>query len=318
MLAARGVSLGLTKIKLNELPINDKFALGKYQRAKGSKKSEEKPKIHIKKHVDKKTLWTACRIVIGGMAIMVLGLLMTVMGYFDRDLAAAALFNSTTGISHVIVDDSLRYKLKSMQYIGPIMMGVGMFMLIISCVITLESRDRHAQIIQETSDQIKREASRREQNTRKRKDTKSEGQHPDAHHSVPPSGSLRFNGKVQRSDEPQAGDPSAETAHRGEHKRSDTAEAMIMQKKKPSNAPCTGASPTKGCHHEVCGTVPGEEAMPSAARQEEIRVNRSLPKRKAPLVKDESLSTSLMTSPSNSPRPIGATTEPSTTAMTRE
>lgn len=55
MLAARGVSLGLTKgIKLNELPINDKFALGKYQRAKCSKKSEEKPKIHIKKHVDKK------------------------------------------------------------------------------------------------------------------------------------------------------------------------------------------------------------------------------------------------------------------------
>jgi len=54
MLAARGVSLGLTKIKLNELPINDKFALGKYQRAKGGKKSDEKPKIHIKKHVDRK------------------------------------------------------------------------------------------------------------------------------------------------------------------------------------------------------------------------------------------------------------------------
>lgn len=39
------------------------------------------------------TLWTACRIVIGGMAIMVLGLLMTVMGYFDRDLAAVRRLN---------------------------------------------------------------------------------------------------------------------------------------------------------------------------------------------------------------------------------
>lgn len=32
-----------------------------------------------------------------------------------------------------------------MQYIGPIFMGIGMFLLIIACVITLESRDRHAQ-----------------------------------------------------------------------------------------------------------------------------------------------------------------------------
>lgn len=48
--------------------------------------------------------------------------------------------------SITIIDDSLRYKLKSMQYIGPILMGIGMFLLIIACVITLESRDKHAQV----------------------------------------------------------------------------------------------------------------------------------------------------------------------------
>lgn len=35
---------------------------------------------------------------------------------------------------------------QSMQYIGPILMGIGTFVLIIACVITLESRDKHAQV----------------------------------------------------------------------------------------------------------------------------------------------------------------------------
>uniref|UniRef100_A0A8R1HN81 Uncharacterized protein n=1 Tax=Caenorhabditis japonica TaxID=281687 RepID=A0A8R1HN81_CAEJA len=38
-----------------------------------------------------------------------------------------------------------------MQYLGPILMGIGSFILIIACVVTLESRDKHAQIITEES-----------------------------------------------------------------------------------------------------------------------------------------------------------------------
>lgn len=55
MLAARGVSLGLGKInlsELNQLPISDRAILGKLKRIK--KKADEKPKLIIKKHVDKK------------------------------------------------------------------------------------------------------------------------------------------------------------------------------------------------------------------------------------------------------------------------
>ena len=37
------------------------------------------------------------------------------------------------------------------QYLGPILMGIGSFILIIACVVTLESRDKHAQIITEES-----------------------------------------------------------------------------------------------------------------------------------------------------------------------
>ncbi|KAI6203111.1 hypothetical protein M3Y94_00518600 [Aphelenchoides besseyi] len=53
MLAARGVSLGLGKInlsELNQLPVSDRALLGKLKK----KATENKPKLRIKKHVDKK------------------------------------------------------------------------------------------------------------------------------------------------------------------------------------------------------------------------------------------------------------------------
>ncbi|ETN84595.1 hypothetical protein NECAME_06831 [Necator americanus] len=43
-----------------------------------------------------------------------------------------------------------------MQYLGPILMGIGSFILIIACVVTLESRDKHAQVITEESMSYKR------------------------------------------------------------------------------------------------------------------------------------------------------------------
>ncbi|CAD5207099.1 unnamed protein product [Bursaphelenchus okinawaensis] len=152
MLAARGVSLGLGKInlsELNQLPAADRALLGKIQKLK--KKAQERPKLIVKKHVDRKTLWAACRAVVIGAIIICLGLFMTVLGYFDRDLTTSSIYNMTTGDEIVVIDASLRYKLKSMQYVGPVLMGLGTFLLIIACVITLESRDRHAQIIQEES-----------------------------------------------------------------------------------------------------------------------------------------------------------------------
>ncbi|CAL2027706.1 unnamed protein product [Caenorhabditis brenneri] len=55
------------------------------------------------------------------------------------------------GSEQVTYDRMIQYQLKSMQYLGPILMGIGSFILIIACVVTLESRDKHAQIITEES-----------------------------------------------------------------------------------------------------------------------------------------------------------------------
>ncbi|CAI2294801.1 unnamed protein product [Caenorhabditis sp. 36 PRJEB53466] len=149
MLAARGVSLGLGKINLsdlNQLP-QDRILAAHLKKSIDAK--NKKPKIIIKKKADAKTVWAACRAVIFGCIIIVVGLAMTVLGYFDKYFSEK--IEIIDGSEHVTYDRMVQYQLKSMQYLGPILMGIGSFILIIACVVTLESRDKHAQIITEES-----------------------------------------------------------------------------------------------------------------------------------------------------------------------
>uniref|UniRef100_A0A0K0E3F6 Transmembrane protein 200A n=1 Tax=Strongyloides stercoralis TaxID=6248 RepID=A0A0K0E3F6_STRER len=150
MLGARGVSLGLGKINLSDLNKIPTMDRGQVPRIK--KKPKTKPQVRVKKYVDKETLWTACRAVIFGVIIISIGIIMTGLGYFDKELAKVTVYNKTTTANITYIDNFRRIQFKSMQYIGPILMGIGSFMLIIACVITLESRDKHTLIIQNESD----------------------------------------------------------------------------------------------------------------------------------------------------------------------
>uniref|UniRef100_A0A0K0DBH7 FtsX-like permease family protein n=1 Tax=Angiostrongylus cantonensis TaxID=6313 RepID=A0A0K0DBH7_ANGCA len=90
------------------------------------------------------TLWAACRAVIFGCVVIVIGLAMTVLGYFDKQFSERMeVVDGSIIVSH---DRIVQYQLKSMQYLGPILMGIGTFILIIACVVTLESRDKHTQV----------------------------------------------------------------------------------------------------------------------------------------------------------------------------
>ncbi|CCM09427.1 Transmembrane protein 200C [Caenorhabditis elegans] len=149
MMAARGVSLGIGKINLsdlNQLPQNRMLAA---QMKKKENEKNRKPRIIIKKKADAKTVWAACRAVIFGCIIICVGLAMTVLGYFDKHFSEKV--EIIDGSEKVSYDRMIQYQLKSMQYLGPILMGIGSFILIIACVVTLESRDKHAQIITEES-----------------------------------------------------------------------------------------------------------------------------------------------------------------------
>ncbi|TKR92360.1 hypothetical protein L596_007030 [Steinernema carpocapsae] len=107
------------------------------------------------------TLWAACRAVAFGTTIIVFGMIMAVVGYFDKDLSTYEVYDEVLQKNVTKVNDLYRIQLKSMQYIGPVVMGIGSFLLIIACVITLESRDRHAQVIQDENTEYRRLSERR-------------------------------------------------------------------------------------------------------------------------------------------------------------
>ncbi|VDM96946.1 unnamed protein product [Thelazia callipaeda] len=98
------------------------------------------------------TLWLACRAVIFGSAIITVGILTTILGYFDVYLSQETVRESDDGVDELSTNWTKRYLFKSLQYLGPVAMGIGSFILIIACVITLENRDKNAQIINDVKE----------------------------------------------------------------------------------------------------------------------------------------------------------------------
>uniref|UniRef100_A0AC34QGI2 Uncharacterized protein n=1 Tax=Panagrolaimus sp. JU765 TaxID=591449 RepID=A0AC34QGI2_9BILA len=111
---------------------------------------------------NKKTLFAACKAVIFGAIFIASGFAMTVLGYFDKELATEIIFNSTIQAETSQLDNTKRLFFKAMQYIGPILMGFGAICLIVACVMTLESRDKHAEIIQDESIEFRKTRIERE------------------------------------------------------------------------------------------------------------------------------------------------------------
>ncbi|VBB25450.1 unnamed protein product [Acanthocheilonema viteae] len=142
---ARGVSLRLGKINLaaldSGLQSRDGYLKARRRREKSRRKITTKKYIHIE------TLWVACRAIVFGGIIITFGILMTILGYFDVYLSQEIVYSRDDGTDKVFTNWTKRYLLKSLQYLGPVLMGIGSFVLIVACVITLESRDKNTQIL---------------------------------------------------------------------------------------------------------------------------------------------------------------------------
>ncbi|CAG9537581.1 unnamed protein product [Cercopithifilaria johnstoni] len=93
------------------------------------------------------TLWVACRAIVFGGVIIIFGILMTILGYFDIYLSQEIVYNRNNGTDKMSTNWTKRYFFKSLQYLGPISMSIGSFILIVACVISLESRDKNTQIL---------------------------------------------------------------------------------------------------------------------------------------------------------------------------
>uniref|UniRef100_A0A7E4VVE0 Transmembrane protein 200B n=2 Tax=Panagrellus redivivus TaxID=6233 RepID=A0A7E4VVE0_PANRE len=105
---------------------------------------------------NKQTLVAACKSVLFAVIFIAIGLTMTVLGYFNFELATHLVYNETLNADVPQINDMERIAYKGMQYVGPILMGFGCFALIIACVMTLESRDKHAQVIQQESNDYRK------------------------------------------------------------------------------------------------------------------------------------------------------------------
>ncbi|CAO1358104.1 unnamed protein product [Diamesa serratosioi] len=89
-------------------------------------------------------LWHACRALMLGMFLMAIGAGMATVGYYANDLTIGEFRNST---SVRIKNEQRGLHLNNLSYLGPIIMGVGGFIVVASCVMTFEARDSAAKVV---------------------------------------------------------------------------------------------------------------------------------------------------------------------------
>ncbi|XP_050091583.1 uncharacterized protein LOC126575090 [Anopheles aquasalis] len=115
-------------------------------------------------------LWHACRALVLGMVLMAVGGGMATVGYYANNFPSLSDLRSNSSTSTIRVKNEHRgLHLNNLSYVGPIIMGVGGFIVVASCVMTFEARDSAAKVVParfKLSSQSNRNPSR--QNTSRR------------------------------------------------------------------------------------------------------------------------------------------------------
>ncbi|XP_076335964.1 uncharacterized protein LOC143239058 [Tachypleus tridentatus] len=88
-------------------------------------------------------MWAACKALTTGILLILLGSGMAVVGFYSTHATMDREANSTNFLESFSRD----YKLTSMTYIGPAVMGVGGFIIVATCVLLLEARDAATKVI---------------------------------------------------------------------------------------------------------------------------------------------------------------------------
>ncbi|XP_026822643.1 uncharacterized protein LOC113560780 [Rhopalosiphum maidis] len=109
------------------------------------------------KAIAEKCFWNACKALSFGLFLMAVGAIMAIIGYYAEQLSSDDIVTKTdsgnsstsTRTTKTTKKTSHIYKL---SYAGPIVMGVGGFIVVAACVMTFEARDRAAKFM---SNQLK-------------------------------------------------------------------------------------------------------------------------------------------------------------------
>ncbi|XP_070396284.1 uncharacterized protein [Dermacentor albipictus] len=89
--------------------------------------------------VSEQCLWAACKAMTTGLVLIVIGASMATVGFYSDHLSTV---EERRGNSTVRVKNEHRDRhLDSLTYLGPLVMGLGGFIIVATCVMTFEARD---------------------------------------------------------------------------------------------------------------------------------------------------------------------------------
>lgn len=99
----------------------------------------------LKGKVTVKCIWAACKAMSIGILFIAIGASLMAVGFYAEPLSIKGekIVNGTVVI---IRNRSKFFHLSNMSYVGPIVMGIGGFVILAACVMTFESRDAVAKI----------------------------------------------------------------------------------------------------------------------------------------------------------------------------
>nr|XP_018911038.1 PREDICTED: uncharacterized protein LOC109039825 [Bemisia tabaci] len=97
--------------------------------------------------VSTKCFWNACKALSVGLLLMLIGGSMATIGYYADQQSAGNETRGNSSASNVWVKHDARgFHLNNLSYAGPIVMGVGGFIVVAACVMTFEARDTAAKV----------------------------------------------------------------------------------------------------------------------------------------------------------------------------
>ncbi|KAG8200150.1 hypothetical protein JTE90_018933 [Oedothorax gibbosus] len=114
-----------------------------------AKKEEEKKKVgtiqSIRDKITVQCIWLTCKALSSGMILLIIGTTMSVVGFYAEPLSTEIKESGNSTIE--VKDTNKQYHLHNLTYVGPVIMGLGGFMIVAAFVLTFESHDSRVKVV---------------------------------------------------------------------------------------------------------------------------------------------------------------------------
>lgn len=125
------------------------------------KKEEEKKKVgtiqSIRNKITVQCVWLTCKALSSGMILLIIGTTMSVVGFYADSLSTEIRESGNSTIE--VRDQDRHYHLHNLTYVGPVIMGLGGFMVVAAFVMTFESHDSRSKVVPVTDEHATTDSS---------------------------------------------------------------------------------------------------------------------------------------------------------------